>query len=70
MCNDKADIIRKVCFIAIALLYRLHSCKICQILFDLTVAIGFSQRLSDRIEYTYSPVFDFFAAITVSKQQT
>lgn len=24
--------------------------------FDLTVAIGFSQRLSDRIEYTYSPV--------------
>ena len=35
MCNDKADIIRKVCFIAIALLYRLHSCKIFQILFRL-----------------------------------
>ena len=35
MRNDKADIIRKVCFIAIALLYRLHSCKIYQILFRL-----------------------------------
>ena len=37
--------------------------------FDLTDDIGFSQRLSDRIVYTYSPVFVFLDVITVAKRQ-